>query len=286
MGESLLSSPAMYMTEEKLCLKWNDFQENTISSFGKLRDDKEFSDVTLACEDGQQVEAHKLVLASSSPFFMNLLKRNKHPHPLIYMRGMKSEDLVAIKDFLYFGEANVYQGNIDTFLALAEEFNLEGLSKNEQTKDENPNSHQIPTKIIQTHEDVFESKIETKDSSIAESICHQLEQETDIGETERIVAIPNFKVASNREDLDEQIKSMMGLSENRNKGSQHGNARICKVCGKEGFMGNIQTHIESNHITGLSFNCELCGKISRSRNALRMHMSKVCKENRFNLILG
>jgi len=276
----------MNMAEEKLCLKWNDFQENTISSFGKLRDDKEFSDVTLACEDGQQVEAHKLVLASSSPFFMNLLKRNKHPHPLIYMRGMKSEDLVAIMDFLYFGEANVYQGNIDAFLALAEDLKLEGLTKNEQTKYENPNNHQIPTKIIQTHEDVFESKIETKNSSLAEAICHQLEQETDIGETERIVAIPNFKVASNREDLDEQIKSMMGFSENRNKGSQYRIARICKVCGKEGSMGNIQTHIESNHITGLSFNCELCGKTSRSRNALRMHMSKVCKENRFYLILG
>ena len=27
-----------------------------------LREDKEFTDVTLACEDGQQVEAHKVVL--------------------------------------------------------------------------------------------------------------------------------------------------------------------------------------------------------------------------------
>ena len=55
--------------EEKLCLKWNDFQENAISAFGTLREDREFTDVTLACEDGQQVEAHKEVLTSSSPFF-------------------------------------------------------------------------------------------------------------------------------------------------------------------------------------------------------------------------
>ena len=78
---------------EKLCLKWNDFQENINSAFGSLRNDKEFSDITLVCEDGTQVEAHKVILASSSPFFMEILKRNKHAHPLIYMRGIKAETL-------------------------------------------------------------------------------------------------------------------------------------------------------------------------------------------------
>ena len=42
---------------EKLCLQWNDFQENVKSAFGNLREDIDFADVTLACEDGQQVEA-------------------------------------------------------------------------------------------------------------------------------------------------------------------------------------------------------------------------------------
>ena len=112
---------------EKLCLKWNDFQNNTSTAFGSLRNDSEFSDVTLACEGGNQVEAHKVILVASSPFFHNLLRRNKHPHPLIYMRGVRSDDVVAILDFLYFGEANVYQENIDAFLALAEELELKGL---------------------------------------------------------------------------------------------------------------------------------------------------------------
>ena len=43
------------------------------------------------------------------------------------MRGMKSEDLVAIVDFLYCGEANVFQENLDSFLAIAEELQLKGL---------------------------------------------------------------------------------------------------------------------------------------------------------------
>ena len=112
---------------EKLCLQWNDFRQNISASFGDLRGDKEFSDVTLACEDGQQVEAHKVILASSSPFFKELLRKNKHPRPLLYMRALKSEDLIAIMDFLYFGEANVFQDNLDSFLALAEELQLKGV---------------------------------------------------------------------------------------------------------------------------------------------------------------
>ena len=92
---------------EKLCLQWNDFKENVNYAFGKLRGDKEFTDVTLVCEDGQQMEAHKVILASSSPFFEKILQKSKHPHPLLYLKGFQSKDFASILDFLYFGEANV-----------------------------------------------------------------------------------------------------------------------------------------------------------------------------------
>ena len=85
---------------EKLCLQWNEFNENVTSAFVRLRDDKEFTDVTLACEDGQQMEAHKIILASSSPFFEKMLQKNKHPHPLIYFKGFHSHDLVSTSSTL------------------------------------------------------------------------------------------------------------------------------------------------------------------------------------------
>ena len=106
---------------EKLCLQWNDFQDNVKTAFGNLRQDKHFTDVPLACEDGQQVEAHKVILASSSPFFKKLLGRNKQPHPIIFMRGVKYDDLVALVEFLYSGEANICQEGLDSFFAIAEE---------------------------------------------------------------------------------------------------------------------------------------------------------------------
>ena len=77
-------------TSEKLCLQWNDFKENLNIAFRTFRSGEDFAGVTLACEDGTQIETHKVILASSSPFFMEMLKKNKHPHPLIYMKGVES----------------------------------------------------------------------------------------------------------------------------------------------------------------------------------------------------
>ena len=116
-------------SSEKLCLQWNEFQNIVSSSFGDLRNDGDLVDVTLACEDGTQMEAHKVVLASASPFFLNLLKRNKHPHPLIYMKGIKSDNLLAMIEFFYKGEADVSQENLEGFLALADEMRLKGLQR-------------------------------------------------------------------------------------------------------------------------------------------------------------
>ena len=133
---------------EKLCLQWNDFTENATSAFGSLREDKDFADVTLACEDGKQIEAHKVILVASSPLFKKILIGNKHTHPLIYLRGWKSIDILAIIDFLYYGEANVYQENLDSFLSIAEELQLKGLegkgNDNQSEQDYLPKERRIP----------------------------------------------------------------------------------------------------------------------------------------------
>ena len=71
-------------------------------------------------------EADKVFQSSSSPLFEKILKKSKHPHPLIYLRGFHSKDFASILDFLYLGQANVYQGDLDFFLAIAQEIELKG----------------------------------------------------------------------------------------------------------------------------------------------------------------
>ena len=114
---------------EKFCLQWNQFQNNVKTTFQFLRKTEEYSDVTLACEDGQQIEAHRVVLSSSCIFFQDLLKKNPHTHPLVYMRGIKYHNLLAIIDFIYHGEAEVGKEDLETFLEVAGELSVQGMTK-------------------------------------------------------------------------------------------------------------------------------------------------------------
>merc|ERR1719315_724529 len=114
---------------EKLCLKWDDFQKNHSESLRDLRGDQEFSDVTLACEGDIQIQAHKIILSASSPFFKSVLMKNKHPHPLLFLKGLKNSLLASILDFIYDGEVNIAHEDLNEFLAAAEDLKVKGLSE-------------------------------------------------------------------------------------------------------------------------------------------------------------
>jgi len=124
------------MGSEKFCLRWNDFETNISSAFRELREDKDFFDVTLACDD-EQIQAHKVILSACSPFFRNILRRNPHQHPLLYLKGVKYTDIQAVLNFMYHGEVNVAQEELNSFLAVAEDLRVKGLTQNQsepQTK--------------------------------------------------------------------------------------------------------------------------------------------------------
>ena len=121
---------------EKFCLKWNDFHSNIGKSFKSLRYDDDLFDVTLVRDDHSQVSAHKLVLSACSEYFKNIFKNNKHSHPLLSLEGVSSNDLNNVLDYIYNGETQIFQDNLDRFLDVAQRFKLEGLIADQTLKDE------------------------------------------------------------------------------------------------------------------------------------------------------
>ena len=230
--------------------------------------------MTLACEDSEQIEAHKVILAASSPFFEKILQRNKHPHPLIYLRGFQSQDLLAILDFLYFGEANVFQENLDSFLAIAEELKLKGLTGQtisgvveQQERGKNPEP-------IRNIRETFETET-TQDSDVQN--IHDAEGAF------KVNTVSN-KFSGDLQALDEKVKSMMEKGQNLIQSGkqadgtpQHQRAFICKVCGKEGRLHHLINHIEANHFEGISIPCDHCDKVFTARVNLRMHKTRFHK---------
>jgi len=137
------------MGSEKFCLRWNDFENNISCAFRELREDKDFFDVTLACDD-DQIQAHKVIISACSPFFRNILRRNHHQHPLLYLKGVKFTDLQSVLNFMYHGEVNVAQDELNSFLAVAEDLKVKGLTQNQsgqpnKTKRESHSAHKQPS---------------------------------------------------------------------------------------------------------------------------------------------
>jgi hypothetical protein len=116
-------------SSEKFCLRWNDFESNISVAFREIREEKDFFDCTLSC-GSRQIQAHKLILSACSPFFRSILKQNPHQHPLLYLKGVEFTDLQAVLNFMYHGEVNVAQEELNSFLSVAEDLKVKGLTQN------------------------------------------------------------------------------------------------------------------------------------------------------------
>ena len=162
------------------------------------------------------------------------------------------------------------QDDLDTFLALAEEFQLTGLMGNSEERfgESNKDKSCAPQQSLSTIHDETVSQMSPK-----------LENQTIFG-GRRSLALPinsSLAVPENLSldwlELVEKVRSMMEKSQN-NLGNRHGFAYLCKVCGKEGRDHVIKDHIEANHLEGIVNPCNLCEKTFGARVNLRLHKAK------------
>ena len=255
------------MSSEKFNLKWNDFQNNVNESFRELRDDLDFCDITLVSEGNQQTKAHKVILAASSTFFMEILRNNKHNHPIIYMRGIKTKDLASILDYIYHGETNVCQGDLNTFLALAEDLELKGLEKNKEFEEKS--FHEANQENITGNMNHFLFKEETShiqtdtfndhnDKNGLETVLEESITDLNVlvsAESPKSIVMNNESDVSNSSDVwDTMIQKINGKW-------------TCSTCGKINKQKyDAKKHAET-HIDGDFHHCNSCGIIFRSDNA-------------------
>jgi hypothetical protein len=83
-------------------LSWDLHEQSRTSTLKSLWENEDFLDLTIACDD-DQISVHKVILSAASPFFLTILKRNPHSHPLLYLRGTKKKDIMSLLDFIYSG---------------------------------------------------------------------------------------------------------------------------------------------------------------------------------------
>ena len=261
----------------------SNHNKNIGNTLEKLRCDSEFTDMTLVCADGQQVEAHKVILASASSFFMEILRKNKHPCPLIYMKSTKFDDLNALVEYIYKGEVSISAADLDNFILLTKELGLKAM-KTESSRDplEDTNENSVDIKQEPMDPDVTSQVVlteKTKSLSKMGRVSRKEKNEVSCSNfPDNSIEQARYLYSIKTRELDNDIKAMMEVSENfvhQSKGQENKREkmRICKVCGKEGRLFAIKRHIEAIHISGISLPCDVCEKICLSRDRLRRHKS-------------
>ena len=255
---------------DKVSLKWEDFQSSVRKSFSSLRNEQDLFDVTLVSDDEVQISAHKLILTACSPFFKKILKNYPHNHPLLYLGGISSMDLLHMMDYIYNGEVTVHQQELDKFMMVSQKFQLEGLVKD--------GSRPIPTlpdiDFTQFDPQAFKLPSGATSSALALEACFTqqpqikledtrdldfLSNSSDVNQASGVATVYSFK------DMDQVDKQLEEFSEKIN------GVYTCKICLKTfASRTNNHYHIET-HMDGLLFSCDKCDRTTKTRNALKKH---------------
>jgi len=248
---------------EKFCLKWNDFHSNVSKSFGLFRNEDYLHDVTLVSDDHKQVSAHKLVLSACSEYFKDIFKQNNKPnaHPLICLDGISSGDLNNIMDYIYNGEVQIFQENLDRFLNVAQRLKLEGLMGNDNDDAQHDSKEDVNNKMFSKEEEVHYPP-----TPVSSNNYHQIQKPREMEAVDKVM------VPVSTEDVSEVENTVNQHVEKSSDGLYK-----CGLCGKTAkHIRNLKNHIET-HLEGLSFPCQLCGKTFRTRNSLAHHHGRFHK---------
>ena len=249
---------------EKFCLKWNDFHSNVSKSFGIFRNEEYLHDVTLVSDDHNKVPAHKLVLSACSEYFKDIFQNNHHPHPLLCLDGISSNDLKNILDYIYNGQVDIYPDDLDRFLVVAQRLKLEGLSKENDMEEEISDD---------TFDNVLKEDAEIQETPTADYSHTEVKTKTKASKEKIDNSVGTIAIATsdNVNVINEKVNEYMEKCED-------GSYR-CNICGKmsrstdTAQKHNMMKHIET-HMDGLTFNCPVCQKTFRSRNSLSSHKSQ------------
>merc|ERR1712129_72221 len=287
-------------------LKWTDFVDNLASSFIDLRDEGDLLDVTLVCGD-DQLAAHKVILSASSLFFKSVIKRNPHAHPLIYLKGVKIEDLKALIDFIYLGQTKVCQEDVQAFLVLGEELGVKGLARDKRIENMGKETNKHPgiiadfdegeqakgtLKRMRMDREENSTNVEVKmEDSLVFDVDNSLENCKNVVLLENVENYLNDTAASemtkklpNNSNFVDSDSTVMSIDEEIDARIETHLTKTTNIEGQTGYQctkcntflknkRNLEKHVEIH----LSFPCTVCEKIYKTRSTLHTHMYKSVK---------
>ena len=164
------------------------------------------------------------------------------------LEGTTKNDLQNILDYIYHGEVQIFQEDLDRFLNIAQRLKLEGL-------------------LEESVEQQFEvGKVENIFTDQEFKSQNEIKRRPDIGRTiSRDLTIVEDKIT-----LPMSTEDMAAVNDKTNESFEKVSSGVfkCKLCGKIAKQCvDIKRHVET-HLEGLSYPCQQCGKTFRSAHVL------------------
>ncbi|XP_024083711.1 broad-complex core protein isoforms 1/2/3/4/5-like isoform X2 [Cimex lectularius] len=280
--------------QQQFCLRWHNYQSSLLSSLPQLLDWDDLTDVTLYA-GGSSIKAHRIVLSACSHYFKSIFKElQPMQHPVIVVPGADFSDLSALITFMYNGEVNIYQHQLQSLIALADTLHIKGLAHFTQVGGEPPEDNgwftsnkrprsEEPTNPVNNNNvtnSVFNLSSMSNGSLIGPSPTKNMYIRKAKGPRRTSPGVQ--PVPTGPEDLSKKQEDSPSPPSNSScfqQAKEGGGGKslsklyvTCQICGKHlSNQYNLRVHMET-HLNA-HYACSSCSHVSRSRDALRKHVS-------------
>ena len=263
------------MDSDKFCLRWNEFEENIRHSFKVLRNEKTLFDVTLATDDGHQIQAHRVILSAGSDFFSDIFTKCHQSNMFIYLKGIRRKLLENVIEFLYNGKTFVTHEEFNSFLKIAQELKVKGLRSSGAKIDDSIQSQEVSEAGSKQRVNVFPENIGSYDREL-KAAEFKLQKPIKVDSCNEQITVSENEhesLAKNDDSLNEQLEEAI---------EHYRGIWKCKFCDKTSYSrGNIKMHAEV-HIVGLRHTCNVCMKTFATRTSLAAHVSHIHSSKRYS----
>ena len=298
------------MEKEKFDLTWNSFKTHILDTYQQQFKESSFSDVTLVTEDNTQFQAHRFVLSSCSPILKDLLLSNPHPHPLIFLYGVKKTELECILQFMYLGETKIDYDRIDEFLDVVRNFKIKQLFQEQFSSDDEFDKSENRDKISEVElEDVmprqerviYKARSDSNISSIKKETTMNFVRETQVSSVKCIEQQITASELVVKEE-EENIETSLNLDETPSTSNEIEQGSVSKAktietpsmnlpnddnIERNELKGNLWSYKTSakddpvknkeNQSEGMLYFCDNCEYEATSRDKLQKHQQAIHK---------
>ena len=248
--------------------------------FKDIYDSKEYSDITIICDDNFKFKAHRFILSECSPVLkekIDIMFSDQNQNTCIDLQGVHHADLEQILRFLYLGEVSCEEGNIGNFFKLGKYLKIESIV---EFFDDKSFSSKRQLRVIKEDKKLIKGMKKEKDTRL----------ENKIMATCKICNLTLTKLSLNRhyQSLHENIKNYhcdkceykafrKTTLENHKKAIHNhlGFKFSCFQCDYKNLkLGNLKIHLQSKH-QGKRLQCQICDSQFTTVGNLNLHMKRI-----------